>query len=383
MLQTEKDRIEFLTSAFLERGLTAKEKDELKNLLQEPAMHAYFKESYSIWNAKYNKGYDTENAYRKVLSAIGPTSRISNKPRRRVWSIWMPRVAASLLAFLLGMGSFYLIETRISPNPDETFLALQDSVAISRIKVPLGSKSQVDLPDGTVVILNAGSQLEYTTHYGKELRKVKLEGEGYFQVAKNEHCPFIVSAKKAEIKAIGTAFNVKAYSDEDYVQTTLVEGAVSIRPDKISKRDKEILLKPNEMLTIRELNKQTTLEKENITDNTASSAPDIKRLETKISTQIVDPIIYTSWKDKRWVIDSEEMESLVLKLERRYDVSITIVGKELEKYKFSGIFQNETLEQVLEIMKSIAPINYTINKKSVVLTINPNQRKIFERSMVR
>jgi ferric-dicitrate binding protein FerR (iron transport regulator) len=386
MAKTEKNRIEHLTFAFLERGLNIQERNELKFFLQDPDMRDYFKQQYLIWNVKQYEGCNAEKAYEKILSIINKERINPEQSKNKNLKVkWIVRVAASLLIFFLGMGSYYLIDTHDELCSDlgkNSLLLPKKTEAITCVKVPLGSKSQVNMPDGTVIILNAGSQLEYSADYGNEERRVKLEGEGYFQVAKDENSTFIVSAKNTEIKALGTAFNVKAYSDEDYVQTTLVEGSVSIKPDKECKDNNEILLKSNEMVIIRRQNQLTTIEKNHI-DDIASFAAETKtnNVQAKNSPQVVNPVLYTSWKDKRWVIEGEEMESLILKLERRYNVKFIIASAGLEKYKFSGIFQEETLEQVLEIMKNIVPINYSLDKKTVKLTINPNRRKIFEKSM--
>lgn len=381
MANTEYSRIEILTSAFLERGLNTQEKNELKILLQDPDMRAYFKQSYIIRNAMH-KNDDAEKAYDRILAAINKNEiKTDRSPKRIIRFDWIPRVAVSLFIFMLGMGAYYLIDTKYNQDK-QALLSPEKRDAVSCITVPLGSKSQIDLPDGTVVILNAGSRLEYATDYGNEERKVKLDGEGFFQVAKDENSTFIVSAKNTEIKALGTSFNVKAYADEDYVQTTLVEGSVSIKPDKENSENKEILLKPNEMATIRRHDKATIIKKNKV-DDIASLASGSKTgsLQAKISTQVVDPVLYTSWKDKRWVIEGEEMKSLILKLERRYNVKFIIASNGLEKYKVSGIFQDETLEQVLEIMKNMAPVNYVLDKKTVTLTINPKRLEIFEKSM--
>ena len=285
--------------------------------------------------------------------------------------------AAILISFTLGSVFYHIVGHRIQNN--ETLVASQE---ISRVMTPLGSRSQVELSDGTLVSLNAGSSLRYSNSFGRENREVWLEGEGYFMVVKNTAIPFIVRAKDVTIQALGTEFNVKAYPEEKTVQTTLVNGLVSIRQTNTSVHTKEIMLKPKQTVTIYEPAEIINPVKDKMAQPTTNRTPDrIAEKMTTDNTELKDNINieqYTSWKDARWVIESEPLDELAVKLQRRYDVQIMITDDALKKYPFNGILADETLEQVLEIMKSIAPINYSIRKKTVTLSINPHQKKFFD-----
>lgn len=391
-MEKENNDIKFLTLKFLEQGLSAKEQTELKSLLQIPENHDYFKNAYILWNISTGSQEETEYAWQKVLNQIDEESGSVSKQSNHKW-IWLRLSAAAVFAFILGMSTYYFFSDNLNillgkvvlqGGTENNEVMLMSSNCIT---VPLGSRSKIDLPDGTTVMLNAGSKLEYPVHYGTNGRNVKLEGEAYFSVAKNEVYPFIVSAKNTTIKALGTEFNVKAYIDEDVVQTTLVEGLVSINPD-ISKKNHvdEIILSPNQMLSIYDTNRidiKNSNPQLNVKPLSRPGKSSINQEQAKdqITKEIVNTVLYTSWKDSRWIIEGEEMENLVLKLQRRYDVNFVIASPELKKYKFSGTFENETLEQVLDIVKTIAPINYFIDKKTVVLAINPEQKKAFEKSM--
>src|SRR3546814_585826 len=107
--------------------------------------------------------------------------------------------------------------------------APEEALVYNTIHTPRGGKYQVRLPDGTRVWLNAESQLRYPVSFGDAERRVELSGEGYFEVAHREDQPFIVESQGQEVKVLGTHFNIKAYADELYSRTTLVEGRVSIR----------------------------------------------------------------------------------------------------------------------------------------------------------
>ena len=210
-----------------------------------------------------------------------------------------------------------------------------------------------------------------------------MEGEGYFKVVKNADVPFVVRAKEVTIKALGTEFNVKAYPEEKMVQTTLVNGLVSVHQEKASSGTQELMMKPKQTVTIYdegtriiEDGMEPVKEKEKEKVQYAEARKPKVELKNEVKTEL-----YTSWKDTRWVIESESIEELAMKLQRRYDVQIIIANSELKQYPFTGILADETLEQVLEIMKSVVPIKYVISKKVVLLSINPQQKKFFEESM--
>ena len=362
------DRIEFLTVAFLNDELTNQERQELKSLLEEPENKAYFRQMYHLWYTSNQSlsGKDVEAAWQRTWN------RVSRKPEKNHRHRIIPfgkMAAAVVLSFGMGLMAYHLLQTKEHVNT-----VVPEA---NKITVPLGSKSQVELPDGTIVTLNAGSRLQYHT-FGSNSREVSLEGEAYFKVVKNTEVPFIVKARNVSIKALGTEFNVKAYSDEKMVQTTLVNGLVSIRKTETNRETDEIILKPKQTVTMYDADDEPVETDEHIAAVThPSGSTEVPVLvESDVNTEV-----YTSWKDKRWIIESETIEELSLKLQRRYDVHIIITDEALKKYPFNGILADETLEQVLDIMKSVVPINYKIDKKTVLLSINPHQKKIFEELM--
>jgi ferric-dicitrate binding protein FerR (iron transport regulator) len=373
--------MEQLTDAFLNDGLTAGEQADLKELLKLYDNRDYFKKMYVLWHNAHHAGDEEyiERALQKVLSQLD-----KQQQQRQVVSGWYisfrKMVAAILIAFALGAVFYHIIYSR--KQISSSSIAVLES---SKVIVPLGSQSHVELPDGSVVTLNAGSNLHYRTSYGQASREVWLEGEGYFNVVKNASKPFIVNAKDVIIKALGTEFNVKAYPEENTIQTTLVNGLVTVKQMNTTDNSQEITLKPKQTVTFYE---QTTTINAILDEAEAQPAanpqPDqtikttIEKVELKnnISTEI-----YTSWKDPRWVIESEPMSDLAVKLQRRFDVQIIIADDVLKQYPFNGTLTDETLEQVLEIMKSIAPINYSLRKKTVTLTVNAGHKKYFDELM--
>jgi ferric-dicitrate binding protein FerR (iron transport regulator) len=304
----------------------------------------------------------------KISSAFQKVNyNIKRGTDKSVFPFWnMSRIAASWVAIFIigGLLSIYFSHHISKSNKQKQ---------ITSISAPLGSKSQVELPDGTKVWLNAGSKISYNSNFGESTREVTLSGEAYFDVIRKEKCPFLVKTiKLVSIKVLGTAFNVKAYQEEDYVETTVERGKVQV--SKSSPESGEIntvTLLPKQKLKI-ELNTKTLAkdyskpkkELNPVTANTNIQPKEIL-LEKNIETKL-----YTSWKDGEWIIESESLESLATKIERNYNIEIEFKDSELKKYTFSGVLKDETLDQVLELMKLSAPIRYRIEQRKVVLTKN-------------
>ena len=386
-MTTEQKDMERLTELFLTNGLTARERVALQKLLKVSEHKDYFKKMYAFWYAA-NYPDNKEDVEQALQRAIFRIDRQQSLKRETLgWFLTLRKLAAVLvIAFSLGAAFLYLVDSRKQSSGMPSLTASLETKVI----VPLGSQSKVELPDGTSVSLNAGSTLQYDTSFGQETREVWLEGEGYFKVVKNAAIPFVVKAKDVTIKALGTEFNVKAYPEEKTVQTTLVNGLVTVSQTNVSAHAKEMMLKPKQTVTIYE---QTATEEQAATENTAQNAEATKpagdrpanqtaQKTTNEKVELRDNIkteLYTSWKDPRWVIESEPLSDLALKLQRRYDVEIIIADEALKQYLVNGILTDETLQQVLDIMRSIVPINYSIHRKTVTLTVNPYQKKFFNK----
>lgn len=282
---------------------------------------------------------------------------------------WLKIAAVFIVAFLLGGGSILFFKKSSSLLNNSDYVLME---------TPLGSKAFITLPDGTKVWLNAGTKLRYRCDFGVKIREIALEGEAYFVVAKNKQKPFIVKTSDINIKALGTAFNVKAYANEKTIETTLEEGMVQIdavNPGNLQGNiSKSLILKPNQKAVFSRIKEGINKEELCSDKKQTSKIENSQKLEEKIKTIEVIPIpdtrLSTSWKDARWVIRHEKLSDLVIMLERRYDVNFTFEDEQIKDYVFNGTLLDESLEQVLEVIRMAAPIDYTISHKKVTLTWN-------------
>ncbi len=253
---------------------------------------------------------------------------------------------------------------------------LKKTDEVCEMITPLGSKSQVVLPDGTQVWLNAGSKLTYKKTFNEKDRMVSLQGEAFFHVKTNKSKPFIVKTSKINIKALGTSFNVKAYAEDRSVTATLVEGLIQVDGKGANAKPFTIVLKPKETITCKdkafELAKPTS-----VTDTKKTAGKEtipekmIQIAEGVIVKENISTIKFTSWKDPQWLIEAENMETLSVLLGRRFNVVIHNQTPSLREYRFTGTIRNETLEQVLEILRYTTPLKYSMGKGEVWWNIDP------------
>jgi transmembrane sensor len=246
---------------------------------------------------------------------------------------------AALWILLFGMGAVFSM-LFIKPS---RILNLNSVVSVV---APRGSKAMSVLPDGTVVWINAGSKIEYKMPEKGHFREVRIEGEAYFHVSKDPEHPFTVNAGEMVIKAYGTQFNVKAYPEEKEVETTLVEGSVSVEIK--NKPSNKTMLKPNEQAIYYK--------------------PDSERSENFLVTKGIDPSLYTLWINDRLQIKGEKLEDLAVMLERKYDVTIHFDDNSLRDLRFTGIIENETIEQILELIKISSNVEYRIDGRKIQLS---------------
>lgn len=365
-----------LIISYLKEELTD---DQIKELIvwikQDKANKLYFDEFCEIWVTSKaiaeNKGNSYMKGFLNFKQKIGASEKKSFRLMFNSSLINIRRFAAIfVIAFSISGFLFYGIGKKQTSIRDLSF---------NEIIVPLGARAEFTLFDGTKVTLNAGSKLKYNNRYGVEDRIVQLEGEAYFKVAKDKNRPFIVKTSHVNIKALGTEFNVKAYSDERTIETTLVEGSVKIEEQNKSNSSETMILKPNQKLTIYKNEVRTIKESKNTVgkDNKApAKEPKLNTVQAVVSKNIdVAPVI--SWKENRWIIEKQDLLQLAIEMERKFDVRIHFDSERLKTFRFTGTLLAEPIEQVLTVMSVSAPIVYKIKGKDVSLSEGANFETVY------
>ena len=250
---------------------------------------------------------------------------ISNyEDRRRNHSIYLVKkwgsiAAAILLCIVLSVVYF--------ANPAGM------KVAQYEIHVPYGKRQKVVLPDGTKVILNAGSYMKYPRQFGKEGRYVHFKGEAYFEVAKNPEKKFIVSTShQSQIEVLGTHFNVEAYEKEDRIAATLVEGKIGFiySSDNVSKK---VLMDPGQKLVY-------------------------DTRDSKVQLYATSGESEIAWKEGKIIFRNTPLEEGLRMLEKRYNVEFIIKNDRLKGDSFTGTFTNQRLERILEYFQLSSQIRW-------------------------
>ena len=272
---------------------------------------------------------------------------------------------AALVIVTFGIGFFV-----------QKYLPIQ--VEYASVNVPFGAKSEVQLPDGSTVWVNSGSTLKYPTTLNNKEVDLFLEGEAFFEITKNPKRNLNVKTSTINIQVHGTSFNVKSYNDDDIVETTLLEGSISIT-GKVGERviKEPIYLKPNEQATLTKSqntialknDSETEAETANSEDSNVNEIPAISKPQLQIKEGI-EVESFIMWKYNILVFKNEKLEDVARKLERWYDVEIIINDDELKKLRFTGTFEKESIEQAMKAL-SLSRINqlkYKIEKNKIIIS---------------
>ncbi|HXL57861.1 MAG TPA: FecR family protein [Chitinophagaceae bacterium] len=367
----QEERFWLLVSLKLSGEASPEELIELdENIQQHPELIFRVETFTRLWNAKWqDKFAKKEEAFDRHLQRLSnhlsdpvlkyessesfneqPTVNATAKPFKKYrWFFWTGSVAASLLIL-------WIIFYATASNQKN-----YKRIAENTITTKPGSKSNIQLPDGTQVWLNADSKLTYYENFLGKFREVQLTGEAYFDVTKDKDHPFIIHTKTMDIKVLGTAFNVRSYANEKITETALFRGSVEITLR--NNADKKIILKPNEKITIH---------------NTGVAPVSQKSLKEKDESLIIISPLHTASKDSGsietlWIkdklaFDDEPLEQVALKIERWYDIKVTITDDALKQGGYSGVFDNESLAEVMEALHLTGNFNYTIKKKEVIIS---------------
>src|SRR5215217_2951205 len=196
-----------------------------------------------------------------------------------------------------------------------------------------GQTYQVTLPDGTKVWLNAASNIKFPSKFSGGERKILLDGEAYFEVAKDKAHPFIVKTRLQEVQVLGTHFNVNSYADEIATKTTLVEGSVRVRSFNSAVGATTAVLKPNQQL---------------ISNDSGSQVLS------------VDPEEFVSWKNAYFRFNGEQIESIMKKLERWYNIEVVYEGKATTETFTGTMSRNKNISQVLVILEKTKGVHFKI-----------------------
>ena len=271
---------------------------------------------------------DVDREWERLFSSIEKKT-ISKMKTRRLFLQYMKYAAAVVLGIGVSLSTLYLT------NQENL-----STVGNYKLVTSKGEKSYLQLPDGTRVWLISCTTLEYAENYGHSNRSIYLDGEAYFEVAKNKDLPFVVKANGIDVKAIGTAFNVSAYMEDSQLTTTLFNGKVAVQPT-LTKQ--EVLLEPNQVAVY-------------------------DKSRNKIEVVPYDKKLFAQWRGGFLSFKMMYLQDITKLLERNYNVVFRYENQGIKKLRFSGSFRNnEDLSEILNVIKTNTGIRYQILKDTIVI----------------
>lgn len=336
-MEEENKHIDELIANYLTEGLDKNALDELKTWIAASAENQqYFIRQREIWFSAVSREaasvYDKDKAFENFRNRVESQKEIQSTSRRgfSLSALWR---YAAVVAIIIAVGCISYWQGEVN---------VKDTFADISVEAPLGSKTKLYLPDGTLVWLNAGSRMTYSQGFGVDNRKVELEGEGYFEVKRNEKIPFFVKTKDLQLQVLGTKFNFRDYPEDHEVVVSLLEGKVGL--NNLLREEKEAVLSPDERAVLNKANGLLTVE-----SVTASNA--------------------SQWTDGYLFFDEELLPDIAKELERSYNVKIHIANDSLKTFHFYGNFvrREQNIQEVLEALASTEKMQYKIEERNITI----------------
>ena len=285
-------------------------------------------EAGSIHNFK--KEADTAHEWSKLIDIIQDSGRTEAK--RRPTLVPLLKYAAILV---IGAFSGIVVEKMITSDNHQ-----QNLSSINTMLTGKSERSQLILPDGTKVWLNVCSSISYNQNYGNKVREVILNGEAYFKVTKNPKVPFIVKAGGYSVQALGTAFNVSAYKEDNQVSAVLEEGSISVGKENALERN---IIKPGQRICYSDISKRITIE------NT-------------------DTRLYTAWRDGEYRFEQLEFGEIAKRLSQFYNVAFVFQNQKIKDIPFTGTFKSsEPIGQILNVIQINTRMKYKLKNDTVYI----------------
>lgn len=374
-----------LLNKISEGTATPEEEQHLRSFLGNAENNHFFREILLKNLTEYNEDKDEiivadyDRIYRNILNDIKAEGRIETGQSSFYWKARLKRTILYGTGIAALVAISFFLGIRFSGAGKRDLTGPEVKVTYNEISVPPGSKSEVLLPDSTRVILNSGSSIRYRNDFNISNRDIVLKGEAYFKVAKNTNLPLNVNAGNINVKAVGTEFNIKAYDEDKTIETTLIEGKVAISRSEPNCIDRQYLgLLPDQKAIF--IKRPGDMNPENIE---VVDTSEVQPSNTSLKDFIISPGIevdkVVAWTQGKLIFRGENLDFLCAELQRKYDVRFNFTDARIKKFRFSGTLLDESIEQVLTVVKLTAPIDFNIEGQKVTLSIDKSRIEEFSK----
>lgn len=335
-MEERNSHIDELIAAFLSKGLSKEAREELDAwITSSEDNRRYFMQQQEIWFSAVQEEertrYDADRAFETFRKRVVASTAQKQSKKVIDWKTIYKYAAAVLVVGLISFFSYRQGESN-----------LQNALTQVEVEAPLGAQTRLRLPDGTLVVLNAGSRLVYPQDFGVDNREVELSGEGYFEVERNEKLPFHVQTSSLSVKVLGTKFNFRDYPNDEKAVVSLLEGKVAL--DNRLHAEAEMILLPDEQVTLNKVEGHM-------------------RKETKEVKNILE------WTSGRLFFDEMPLPEVVKILERSYDVHITFATDSLRDFRFYGNFSRseQGIKDILQALEKTGKVRYIQKDREITL----------------
>jgi len=290
---------------------------------EEELKHCLLRQFYELTIGEDIENKDLDQLLHKIHYNINTRSADRKASISSNIIKWTFRIAGLIM---LPLVIFFALQTY-----KNTFIKQEAWV---EIVAPAWTRAQFSLPDGTTGWLNSNSSIKYNGSFNSD-RQVTLKGEAFFDVYKDAKRPFIVNTPEITVKALGTRFNVASYENDKDVEVVLAEGKIIINDKKISKF---YCMKPGELFAFN------------------------KSYQSSLTSE-VDTQKYTSWINGKLVFRNDPLNVIARRLERWYNIDVEVDASSTEDFTWRATFVDESLEEVLDLLKRSLPLNYKIENQ--------------------
>lgn len=343
-----------LVARYLAGSCTKQEKASIQEWLEaDPANRELMKEYEHIWEASEDEGealsmmFNVQQDWRRLRSRINAhepeASSAGSRAEFEIKPVLLPsrwhsglnqavKVAAvMLIAAFMGIIAYQNFYEPPVSEPVEP--------ALREIITQNAQRANLTLSDGTRVQLNADSKLQLPDVFHPDKREVYLEGEAFFDVARNPEKPFIIYSDKARVQVLGTSLGVRSYPGDEFFRVVVKEGKVSVKSDS---ENEEAVLEKNELATVNFSNNNITVE------------------------EVQDMELYLGWTEGFLKFRDSRMVDVKKELERKYDISVVLADEDIAQMRLTAVLKSKSIRNVLDVIATSLDIDYTMDQQEVV-----------------
>lgn len=332
---THNEQIDILIIDYLSNQIEPIDKEFLLKWMNESEEnYRHFANLKNIWDNTHTPfsadDIDADKAYEKMSKKI-------HKPRMLKPILWLARIAAIIVISTLSITIYQYLST--DDMSKEVF---------QEIHAPYGTFSNVELPDGSIVYLNSGSQLRFPVQFKKGERVVELNGEALFEVKADKRNTFVVCTQSLTVTATGTIFQVEDFKGDSIAAVTMKEGVVDV----------SILSSPP-------------------IDLKAGNRLCYRTSTNKYSIQQTDPYKWYAWKDGVMIFRNDPLSYVFRRLSLTFNVDIDLKDAEIGNHIYRATFRNESLEEILRLLKMSSPITYKEENRNSTELSKPRKIEVY------